>query len=484
MAIATSQPVATATSEPVATPTQSGPVILRFAISDNHNEVSGPYAQEFIDQVKELSDGEIILEPIWDSGDASKAGFEGRVIAQVKSGQADLGMAAARAWDTQDIPSFQALQAPFLIDNDALAEAVATSDIAGRMLADLSKYGITGLSLWPEDLRHPFSLTPDKPILLPTDFAGQVTRVTTSRATERLIEAFGGTPMYGGGYEVAESGLRQGTSLSGTPTATGNVTFFPKYQVLFVNGDAFGELSEAQQAILGEAAAAAQKKAIAEHPSEVEAATTWCSDFGAVVLASDEQIAEFEEAAQPVFDWIQQDPQNAELVAAIRELKAQTPASPAVQACEYELAQQIATSDASDQTWSTGLPPNGVWQVTLTNDDLIQMGVPPGLAPGWAGVYTLTILDSDFTWTWLGTEDYEGDMALCKGPMTLVDGNVSVIYRELGGNDCSGDSYGSSDVFQWRLDDQGLLHFHVVNHPEIELRAVWEAKPYQKIADQ
>ena len=476
VATATSQPVATATSQPVATPAQSGPVVLRLAIADNQGEYTEPYAQEFIDQVKNLSDGEIIIEPVWDSGDASQAGFEGRVIEQVKSGQADVGLAAARAWDTQDIPSFQALQAPFLIDNDALAKAVATSDIAARMLEDLSQYGIAGLALWPEDLRHPFSLMPDKPILSPTDFAGRTIRVVTSRASERLIEVFGGTPMYGAGdYEVAESGLRQGLSLSGTPTATGNVTFFPKYAVLFANGDAFGKLSEAQQAILGEAAAAAQEKAIAEYPGEVEAARSWCSDFGAVVLASEEQIAEFEKAAQPVFDWIQQDPQNAELVAAIRELKAKTPASPAVQACAYELAQQVPTLDASAQTWSTGLLPNGVWQVTLTNDDVINMGVSTGKAPDWSGVNTFTFQDGVFHYTWEGTEGYgKGQTASADGTYEVVEDFVRLTTDDF------------SDDVQWRLDEEGL-HFHLlatVNDPFTEVRAMFEAKPYQKIADQ
>jgi hypothetical protein len=253
--------------------------------------------------------------------------------------------------------------------------------------------------------------------------------------------------------------------------------------VLFVNGDAFGELSEAQQAILGEAAAAAQKKAIAEHPSEVEAATTWCSDFGTIVLASDEQIAEFEEAAQPVFDWIEQDPRNAELVAAIRELKANTPASPAVEACEYALAQQMPTSEAGDETWSTGLPPNGVWQVTLTNDDVIQKGVSPGKAPEWSGVYTLTIQDSNYTWAWLGTEDFaKGDTGSCKGLIDLVDDTVRVTY--IGGDDCDA---GEKDIFKWRIDDQGLLHFYLTYAlPSIliEIKAAYEAKPYQNIADQ
>ena len=457
------------------------PVTLRLAISDNHCEASEPYAQEFIDQVKKLSNEEINIEPVWDAGSASKAGFEGRVIEQVKSGQADLGLAASRAWDTAAIKSFQALQAPFLIDNDALAEAVATSDIASRMLEDLSKYGITGLTLWPEDLRHPFSTLLDKPILSPADFAGRKIRVTDSEASWRLIEALGGAPMYGGGgYEGAESGLRQALSLSGTPTATGNVTFFPKYQVLFANGAAFDKLSEAQRAILRQAAAAAQMKAIAEHPGEVEAARTWCADAGAVVLASDEQIAAFEKAAQPVFDWIEQDPQNAELIAAIRELKAKTPPSPAVQACEYELAQQIPTPDASAQTWSTGLPPNGVWQVELTSDDLVRMGVSQANAPDWAAVYTQTFQDDVFTTSWKMTEvPNAGTTGSCTGPYAVVEDFVRIAYDN--GGDCFG---GEVDDIQWRIDDQGLMHFHLVanqNGPFTEVKATYEAKPYKKV---
>jgi TRAP-type C4-dicarboxylate transport system substrate-binding protein len=137
----------------------------------------------------------------------------------------------------------------------------------------------------------------------------------------------------GDDYEGAESGLLQAASLNGNPTATGNVTFFPKYQVLFANGAAFDKLSEEQRAIIRQAALATQAKALAEHPGEVEAARAWCAEKGAIVLASDEQIAAFEKAAQPVFDWIEQDPLNAELIAAIRDLKAKTPPSPGSEAC-------------------------------------------------------------------------------------------------------------------------------------------------------
>jgi len=472
---ATSEPVATpaATSEPTATPAQSGPILLRFAISDNHGEASEPYAQEFIDQVKKLSNGEILIEPHWDAGDANKAGFEGRVIELVKSGQADLGLAASRAWYGENITSFLPLQAPFLVTSNALADAIATSDVAARMLDSLSGAGLTGLTLWPEDLRHPFSSIAGKPILTPADIAGRKIRVTDSGISQKLIETLGGTPVTGdSGYEGAESGLRQARSLSGTPTATGNVTFFSKFQVLFANGTAFGKLSQAQQAIIRQAAVAAQKKAIAERPSEADAAKAWCEDVSAVVLASDEQIAAFQKAAQPVFDWIEQDPQNAELVVAIRELKDKTPPSPGAQACSPVVAGQNSTPGADSQTWSAGLPPNGIWQVTLTSDDFMKLGVSKAKAPEWAGVYTFTFQDGRFHWACVNTE------GSAKGTSLSADGSYEIVndFVRLTNGDIV-------DDVQWRLDDEGL-HFHLLatqNDPFIENRAMFEAKPYQMV---
>jgi len=315
-------------------PQNASNVTLRLAVADKGGRPSEPYVLEFIEQVKTLSNGNIIIEPSWEAGNSTEAGFEVGVIQLVKAGQADLGLAASRAFDVENITSFQALQAPFLITNDALAKAVATSDISTRMLDSLSSTGIVGLTIWPEDLRHPFSIIPDKPILSPEDFAGLNVRATPSNVTYELLDALGSTPtMDDSNYQAAESGLRQGTSLTGIPTATGNVIFFAKFQVLFANGPAFEKLSEAQRAILHDAAIATQAKAIAEHPSEVEAATAWCADGESIVTASDAQVAAFEVAAQPVFDSIEQDSLNAELIAAIRDLKAKTEPSPGAEAC-------------------------------------------------------------------------------------------------------------------------------------------------------
>lgn len=327
--------VAACTPQVAATPAVSDdPITLRMAIADAEGRPSDPYVHEFIEQVKMLSNGNITIEPIWEAGNDTEAGFEAGVVQLVKENKADLGLAGSRAFDIENITSFQALQAPFLIDNDALSKAVATSDISTQMLDSLSAAGLVGLTLWPEDLRHPFSLVPGKAILSVADFKGINVRTTPSGASYRIIETLGGKPMFGDGeYQAAESGLRQGASLTGTPTATGNVVFFAKFQVLFANGAAFEKLSEAQRTIVRNAAAATQKKAITEHPSDVDAAKAWCADGGSIVLASNTQVAAFVAAAQPVFDQIEQDPGSAELIAAIRELKAKTEPSPGAEAC-------------------------------------------------------------------------------------------------------------------------------------------------------
>jgi hypothetical protein len=370
------------------------------------------------------------------------------------------------------VTSFQSLQAPFLITNDALAEAVASSDIATRMLNGLTSVGVTGLALWPEDLRHPFSVVPGEPILSPDDFAGKTVRVVPSEVSHRLIEALGGSPMFGGAdYQRAESGLRQGFSLTGTPVATGNVIFFPKFQVLFANGAAFEKLSEAQRAVLRHAAAETQKKAITEHPSEVEAARAWCADGGSIVMASDEQVAAFDVAAQPVFAEIEQDPQNAEFIAAIREIKAKTEPSPGAQACGTTIAQ----SSGEAEMWSPGLPPNSIWQAELTTDDFVRMGLLQSVAESdWAGVYTLTFQDGTYRMVWQSNHNFS---AKCQANYEAVEDVVRLTYYT-DNHECEG----IVEDIQWRIDNEGL-HLHLVNTNGklIEAKAFWEAKPWTKI---
>jgi TRAP-type C4-dicarboxylate transport system substrate-binding protein len=445
---------------------QNQPITLRLAVTDPVGRPSDPYVREFIEQVKTLSSGSLSIEPIWDAAEGHEISTEVGVIQLVKEGQVDLGLAASRAFDMEGITSFQALQAPFLITNDALSKAVATNDIASRMLENLSSTEIVGLTLWPEDLRHPFSTTLNKPILAPEDFVGLNIRALPSDVTYNLLEVLGATPMLGNeGYQGAESGLRQGASLNGRPTATGNVIFFAKYQVLFANGSAFEKLTEEQRTILRNAAVAVQEKAIKEHPSEADAAIAWCAEGGSIVLASDEQVAAFEAASQPVFVKIEQDPFNAEMITAIRELKANTQLSAGAEACAPNTG-----------LWSEGLFPNGTWTVELTIENLVGMGVPQDDAAGWAGVGTFTFQDGKAVYQFQGETDYE-----CEATYEVIEDLVRITYIDTPTDQdvCNG----VVEDLRWRLDEDGL-HFQLIaaqNVPFLEDKAFWEAKPWQKV---
>ena len=447
------------------------PITLRLAIPDGDSVLYAPYILEFVQQAKTLSNGNITIEPTWEAGDSTSAGYEVGVIQLVKDGMFDLGLAASRSFNSESITSFESLQTPFLIDNDALAKAVATSDVASKMLENLSSSGLAGLTLWPEDLRHPFSVDPAKPLLSPEDFAGLTIRITDNGVGEMLVKALGGNPIFeASDYQGAESGLRQGSTLTGQPAATGNVTFFAKYQVLFANGGTFGKLSDAQRNVLQEAAAAAQTKALAERPSDVEAGTAWCADGGTIVLASDEQVIAFQKAAQSVFDELAKDSFNAESIAAIRELKAKTRSSAGAQVCAPTVAIPTQAS-TENQTWSEGLLPNGVWQAKLSVEDLIAVGgVMESSVRENAGVHTFTFQDGKFTWTLKG--DSPG---YCEGTYALV-GDINRLTL-------TGDCAPEVDDIQWRLDDEGL-HLHLVaiqNAPFAVIKASLEAKPYQKV---
>ena len=456
---------------------QSTPITLSLAVSDGKGAPSESSVLVFVEQVRTLSEGEIIIEPIWDAGADTEAGFERGVIASVMEGQYDLGLAASRAWEENGITAFQPLQTPFLIDNDVLAIAVATSDTASHMLEQLSSSGITGLTIWPEDLRHPFSVVPGKPLLSPDDFAGATIRTTSMGITAVAMEALGGKPEFeASSYQGTESGLRQGSTLTGQPIATGNVVFFPKFQVLFANSTAFDRLSSSQRKILQKAAQATQAKTIADRPGDLEAGAAWCKDGGSIVLASEAQLAAFQAAVQPVVDQIEAVPNNAKNVAAIRTLKATIQPGPVVTACGNIAAGPAPNEDG--ENWSEGLPPNGIWMVDLAIEDVVRMGVLESNAEGWAGTSSYEFQDGKGTFH---GKFLDGFIIDCPFTYEVVEDFFRITYIDLGlGNYECGEQV---DDLQWRLDPDGL-HFNVVAIHEgllVENTALYEAKPWQKV---
>jgi TRAP-type transport system periplasmic protein len=90
-----------------------------------------PGVEYFVSQVKERSGGNLSIEVTNGYGDSANDA-EQQVVQGVAEGKADLGWAAARVFDTMGVTSFEALQAPMLIDSYSLERAVIASSIPAK----------------------------------------------------------------------------------------------------------------------------------------------------------------------------------------------------------------------------------------------------------------------------------------------------------------------------------------------------------------
>ena len=97
------------------------------------------------------------------------------------------------------------------------------------------------------------------------DFRGAAIRLVPSNATDALVRALGGEPVYGLSGPDLDAAILHG-EVDGTETSfrlapegsflTGNVMLFPRVNTLFAGEDAMASLSDPQRAILQDAARA------------------------------------------------------------------------------------------------------------------------------------------------------------------------------------------------------------------------------------
>jgi TRAP-type C4-dicarboxylate transport system substrate-binding protein len=388
-------------------------VTLSLAVWDQPGDETEQVALDLIALAPAISAGSItIAAPRWGARDAADL---------VRTGQVDLAILPTRDWSALGVTSLDALEAPFLIDNDALALAVATSDIAADAMAGLDAEGVTGLALWPEDLRHLFAFkTSGRTFVTPADFAGSLVDVRAGKVGRGLITTLGGaiyeegveTSGQSGDYVIdAQSGVLAGR-VGGLHDATldyemleptvvaGDVVLFPKYQVLVAGDASLEKLSDEQQGYLDETVTQVHTAALARQQSEVELAANACMRGGTVIEAGDAALSELRAAAQPLMDALLADPVTGDLVARIRELAGRTissaPAAPCRQidgppagTTEGDLA--VASPPEIEGYTGTELLPDGTYRAELDADQLEAAGMPRHLAVPNAAVWTLTI---------------------------------------------------------------------------------------------
>lgn len=381
----------------------SAPTVLRLAAAEDAEQPESAHTRRFASRVAALSDGSLQVKIVYDAGGEESAGYEARIARMVRKGEFDLGWIGARAWDLSGIRSFQALQAPFLVTNHALLGRITTGRLAARMLTGLDGHGVVGLALVPDRMRYPISAR--RALASPEDFVGARVRVPSSRATDALIRALGGTPVHLRGEALdkalrnreidgSEASLGTNTAAEGENFLTWNVVLFPKTLTLFADSDAFERLDDDQRHILRKAARETAARAAANPLSESELMRHFCGGRPvSVVAASRADLAALKQAAQPVYGQLERDSRTKSLIAAIRRLAAKIPAGPTPTPPAH-CSGEPATSRGRE------LPPstlNGTYRWRLTEEGARAVGARPD-DPDIGTVSTMTLRNGK----WLG----------------------------------------------------------------------------------
>src|SRR5262245_18406776 len=114
-----------------------------------------------------------------------------QLLDDVRSGVVPMATISSAIWDTAGITAFQALQAPFLITNYPLAEAVEGGDIGKSMLADATEQAgdVVALAIHEGGLRKPFGA--EKKLVSVDSFQGTTIRAPQSQVLAAGFQALG-----------------------------------------------------------------------------------------------------------------------------------------------------------------------------------------------------------------------------------------------------------------------------------------------------
>ena len=262
-----------------------------------------PYVDEFVRSVEETSGGSIDVEVAWEAVPWNPES-ELTLATMVSDGEIDLALVPTRAWDELGVTSLQALQAPFLVDNLDLLNAIVGSELADELFAGLDDARGRGVGA--------VARCAAPPVRLRTAAAhrGRLRRrplrVPTSDASFRVVRAIGAEPVaadLAAGVPPDMDGIETALSRADLPTLgtfTANITFYPKVNALVANAEVLESLSDDQRDVLRRAATDTTAYAVDTNPTEHDLAEQYCAAGGSVALADAADLAELAELAEPV----------------------------------------------------------------------------------------------------------------------------------------------------------------------------------------
>jgi TRAP-type C4-dicarboxylate transport system substrate-binding protein len=256
--------------------------------------------------------------------------YEQGLIGDVRAGKTELGIVGVRVLDLLGVPSFQALQAPFLVDTLAAERRALQSPPAARALEAVDRAGVVGLAVLPGTLRRPVGF--GRSLVGPGDYRRASFGIRPGAVAAATLAALGGT---GRSYMPGDASALTGAELDLSTIAsngydrlgavvTSNVTLWPRAQVVVMNRAAFDALTADRQALLRRAGREALEPELARVARTEQSALAELCRGGTTrfASASPAELGALRAAVRPVYDRIGRDPVARAWLAEIEEHRA------------------------------------------------------------------------------------------------------------------------------------------------------------------
>jgi TRAP-type transport system periplasmic protein len=318
--------------------TGGGQISLRLGYVTTAEHPYGQAIDNFVKEVDTASNGAIKIEtlPSYPGGDVP-------LLQDAIGGTVEMASISSAVWDTQNIKSFEPLQALGLITRYDLEQQVITGPIGQEMLKGTDAVGLKGLAIHEGGLRKPVGAR--EALTSPADFQGKTIRTPESSILETGIRALGADPtsipvtdIYAALRDGTVDGMEANLGLVQTlklyevaDFITFNVNLWPFPTVLVINQRSFDGLSADQQKIITDAAAKVPAFSIGILTAPSQLPQTLCDEGIKFAIASDADLAQFAAASQRVIADLSQDAATKAAIDQIQALKdaLPPPAAPA-----------------------------------------------------------------------------------------------------------------------------------------------------------
>jgi len=147
-------------------------IIINFSHVVAENTPKGMAAKKFAELVEEKSGGRIMVKVypdgmLYSDYDELEALLDNEVQM----------IAPTTSKMTERLPSWQVLDLPFVIETNEQLKAVLTGELSGKLLEELSKLHIKGLTFWSNGFKQ---ISSNQPIIRAEDFKGKQIRTMGS----------------------------------------------------------------------------------------------------------------------------------------------------------------------------------------------------------------------------------------------------------------------------------------------------------------